>query len=117
MIGVRTLVFLCLFPASPPLLFDDFLPADFMSASYSSSEVSPSMAVPAAPLSLLVDCRLTGVARHCGPGRLDEEDDAVEGAGEGAAAAVGGGGLSSRGLRGRSIMPPMSESEDLSNFI
>ena len=73
---------------------------------------------PAAP-SLAVDCRRTGVARHCGPGRLEEEDATDEG--EGTAAAVdvggggGGGGLSSRGLRGRSIMPPNSESEDLSN--
>ena len=45
MMGVRAFDFLCLFPAAPPPppppFSDDFLPAaDFMSASYSSSEVS-----------------------------------------------------------------------------
>ena len=42
MMGVRAFDFLCLFPpAPPPTLSNDFLPAaDFMSASYSSSEVS-----------------------------------------------------------------------------
>ena len=56
------------------------------------------------------------MARHCGPGRLeegvpaDEDETAGDAAGGGAG---GGGGLSSRGLRGLSIMPPMSESDDL----
>ena len=42
MMGVRAFDFLCLFPLGVPIpLSDDFLPAaDFMRASYSSSDVS-----------------------------------------------------------------------------